>query len=224
MAEKAQHSIKTPEVKRENSASKTRAMDYSQSMSSPVGQILSLQRTIGNQAVQRLIKSGTLQAKLRIGQPGDMYEQEADRVADAVMRMPEPGVQRQVEPEEEEEEMLKAKPLAEEITPLVQKQVGPEEEEEEELQAKATSGHISEANPNLESDIQSLKGGGQPLSENDRAFFEPRFGGDFSQVQVHADTRAVIARAFTVEQDVVFGAGKYAPETILGRDFPNIKK
>ena len=89
MAEKVQHSIKTPEVKRENSASKTRAMDYSQSMSSPVGQILSLQRTIGNQAVQRLIKSGALQTKLKIGQPGDKYEQEADRVADAVMRMPE---------------------------------------------------------------------------------------------------------------------------------------
>jgi hypothetical protein len=75
--------------------------------------------------------------------------------------MPEPGVQRQVEPEEEEtlqskpladkitplvqvqrkgepeeeEEMLQAKPLAEEITPLVQRHVEPEEEEEE-LQAK----------------------------------------------------------------------------------------
>jgi hypothetical protein len=31
-----------------------------------------------------------LQAKFKIGQPGDIYEQEADRVADAVMRMPEP--------------------------------------------------------------------------------------------------------------------------------------
>jgi hypothetical protein len=47
--------------------------------------------------VQRLIKSRTLQAKLKIGQPGDKYEQEADRVADALMQMPEPGVQRQVE-------------------------------------------------------------------------------------------------------------------------------
>jgi hypothetical protein len=59
-------------------------------MSSPIEHVLFLQRTIGNQAVQRLIKSGTLQAKLRIGQPEDVYEQEADRVADAVMRMPEP--------------------------------------------------------------------------------------------------------------------------------------
>jgi len=47
---------------------------------------------------------GMIQAKLKINEPGDIYEQEADRVADAVMRMPEPGVQRDVEPEEEEEE------------------------------------------------------------------------------------------------------------------------
>ncbi len=32
-----------------------------------------------------------------------MYEQDADRVADTVMRMPEPGVQRQEETEEKEE-------------------------------------------------------------------------------------------------------------------------
>jgi hypothetical protein len=231
---------KTPIVKRSNSSLQIQRKKPSQPLKSPADRILFLQRTIGNQAVQRLIKSGTLQAKLRIGQPGDKYEQEADRVADEVMRMPEPGVQRQVEPEEEEEEtlqskplasqitplvqvqrqeepeeeeeMLQAKPLAEEITPLVQRQVEPEEEEEE-LQAKATSGHISEVNSNLESDIQSFKGGGQPLSENDRAFFEPRFGHDFSQVRVHTDTRAseaaraVNAWAYTVGQDVMFGAG-----------------
>jgi hypothetical protein len=46
---------------------------------------LFLQRTIGNQSVQKLIKSGTLKTKLRIGQPGDIYEQEADRVAEQVM-------------------------------------------------------------------------------------------------------------------------------------------
>ena len=70
------------------------------------------------------MRSGALQAKLRIGPPGDVYEQEADRVADAVMRMPEPGVQRQVEPEEEEEEeeeeRLQFEPLSHQITPLVQ--------------------------------------------------------------------------------------------------------
>jgi len=212
---------KTSNLKRSNSSLQIQRKKPSQPLKSPADRILFLQRTIGNQAVQRLIKSGTLQAKLKIGQPGDKYEQEADRVADAVMRMPEPGVQRQEEPEEEEE-TLQAKPLAEEITPLVQRQVEPEEEEEE-LQAKATSGHISEVNSNLESDIQSFKGGGQPLSENDRTFFEPRFGRNFSQVRVHtgkgaAETaKSINARAFTVGRNIAFGAGEYSQETTLGR-------
>ncbi|MCP5047037.1 MAG: hypothetical protein GY940_07680, partial [bacterium] len=56
---------------------------------SPVGHMLYLQRTIGNPVVQRLIKSGTIQAKLKIGQPNDAYEMEADRLADQVMHMTE---------------------------------------------------------------------------------------------------------------------------------------
>lgn len=47
------------------------------------------------------------------------------------MRMPEPQVKRHVEPEEEEEETLQTKPLANQITPLVQRQPEPVEEEEE---------------------------------------------------------------------------------------------
>ena len=36
-----------------------------------------------------------IQTKLKISQPGNKYEQEADRMADQVLRMPEPIVQRQ---------------------------------------------------------------------------------------------------------------------------------
>jgi len=86
--------------------------------------------------IRQVLRSPQVQAKLAIGQPNDKYEQEADRVADEVMRMPEPEVQRQVEPEEEEEETLQAKPLAEQITPLVQRQMEEAEEEEEPIQAK----------------------------------------------------------------------------------------
>lgn len=56
--------------------------------------VLQLQQTIGNQAVQRLLRAGKLQAKLAISQPDDAYEQEAERVAEQVMRMPEPTLQR----------------------------------------------------------------------------------------------------------------------------------
>ena len=44
-------------------------------------------------AVRQILRAPSLQTKLAIGAPDDIYEQEADRVADEVMRMPEPQVQ-----------------------------------------------------------------------------------------------------------------------------------
>ena len=51
-----------------------------------------LQQTHGNQYVQRAVAG--IRAKLKVGQPGDIYEQEADRVAEQVLRMH--GLQEQV--------------------------------------------------------------------------------------------------------------------------------
>jgi hypothetical protein len=81
-----------------NVTRKAQQPDSSQSTRSPVDHISFLQKTIGNQAVRRFFESAAIQAKLRIGQPGDKYEQEADRVAEQVMRMPGPCLQCQVEP------------------------------------------------------------------------------------------------------------------------------
>ena len=64
--------------------------------------ILNLQRSIGNRAVGRWIH-----AKLTVIEPDNALEREADRTADTVLRMPEPGLNRQ--PLEEEEELLQAK-------------------------------------------------------------------------------------------------------------------
>jgi hypothetical protein len=68
------------------------------------------------------------QAKLKMSEPGDQYEQEADHIADQVMRMPEPSIQRQMELEEEEEEMVQRQAIAKQMTPLVQRQGLPEME------------------------------------------------------------------------------------------------
>ena len=157
-----------------------------------------------------------IQAKLRIGQPNDKYEQEADRVADKVLRMPEPQVQRQVEPEEEEqEETLQPKPLVSQITPLVQVQRQEEpEEEEEELQAKplaekittlvqrqveeeepimtkGISGSTHQIRNDLHMRLNLSRGEGQTLSEAERSFMESRFGVDFSGVRIHTDSTAI---------------------------------
>jgi peptidoglycan/xylan/chitin deacetylase (PgdA/CDA1 family) len=67
-----------------------------------------------------------------------------------------------------------------------------------------------------------LRSPGQSLDAAIRAFFEPRFGHDFSQVRVHTDARAeesaraVNALAYTVGRDVVFGKGQYAHGRMAG--------
>ena len=226
MSERVKVTSKTPESKRDNSVSQTRKIDFSQSTTSPIDHILFLQRTIGNQVVQRLFKSGVIQAKLKIGQPGDIYEQEADRVAEQVMRMPEPSLQRQAEEEEEEQELIQTNPLAEQITSLVQRQVEEEEKEEEEeiLQTKENPGQTPEVTPDLESRIQTLKGGGQSLPESVRALFEPSFGQDFSHVRIHNNPKAaemahmLNAKAFTLGHNIVFGSGEYAIGTVVGKN------
>jgi hypothetical protein len=226
MGERIKVTAKKPLSTKENSASHKRRTSF-RSQSSHVDRILFLQRTVGNQAVQRLIKSGALQTKLRIGQPGDIYEQEADRVAEQVMRMPEPQIVSSGTPYLHsiqrtcigcEDEVLSRQPIEEEKEDELRRQ--PIEEEEEEIQAKATSGGISEVSPDIESHIQNMRGGGQPLPKSERTFFEQRFGRDFGQVRVHTDAkaaRAVNARAFTVGRDVVFGAGHYASGTSEGQ-------
>ncbi len=184
--------------------------NLSQAKDSTAAQMHHLQQTLGNQAVRRLINSGTLQAKLTIGQPNDKYEQEADRVADRVMSMPEPKqslVQRQASPEEEED---------------VQRQPG-EEVEDETIQRKGATPQSQTVSPTIESRIQSFKGGGQPLSKSTREYFEPRFNQDFSRVRIHEGSQAaetaksINAKAFTTGKDVVFGAGQYSPGTSTGK-------
>lgn len=72
--------------------------------------LLQLQRTRSIQAVQHSLKSDTFQAKLRISHPNDIYKQEADQIAEQVMRMPDPVLQGKCPKcDEDEEKILKAK-------------------------------------------------------------------------------------------------------------------
>lgn len=44
-----------------------------------------LPQTVGNLAMQRLLHTGVIQAKLRVSHPGDAAEQEADHIAEQVV-------------------------------------------------------------------------------------------------------------------------------------------
>jgi uncharacterized protein DUF4157 len=85
--------------------------------------------------------------------------------------------------------------------------------------AAVNSSSVPEAPPIVH---ETLRSPGRPLDSQTRAFMEPRFGRDFSDVRVHTDTKAaasaqaVNALAYTVGRDVVFAAGQYAPRTQVG--------
>lgn len=136
-----------------------------------------------------------LQTKLRINEPGDECEQEADRVAGQVMRMSDSPMDRNPSPPS--------------TIPLVQRRVSGSG-----LAGAGTA-------PQMLHDV--LNSPGQPLDAATRAFFEARFDHDFGAVRVHADRDAaasaplVQARAYTVGTDLVFGDGGYVPGTAGGR-------
>jgi hypothetical protein len=92
------------------------------------------------------------------------------------------------------------------------------------LQRKARNSELGTRN---DSDVlpivhEVLRSPGRPLDAETRAFMEPRFGHDFSQVQVHTDAKAaesaeaVNALAYTVGRDVVFGKDQYSPGSPAG--------
>jgi len=104
--------------------------------------VLALQRTAGNQAVQRLLAQHQVQAKLTVGPAHDSYEQEADQVAAQVMSKPDAPAASQAQRAPEEEEEIQAKRLV---------QRAPEEEEE--IQAK----RLVQRAPEEEEEVQTKR-------------------------------------------------------------------
>jgi hypothetical protein len=89
-----------------------------------------------------------------------------------------------------------------------------------ELQRKANRPSELDEVPPIVYDV--LRSPGYPLDAKTRAFMEPQFGHDFSQVRVHTDSWAsrsaamIDALAYTVGSDVVFADGQYHPSTDSG--------
>jgi len=168
-----------------------------------------------------------IQRQLTIGEPGDKYEQEADRVASQVVeQINSPAAAQSTQGEsvhrmEEKPEELQRQP---EITPLQREEV-----EKEELQAKSIlQGReaiaVGEASTDLETAINSARGGGQPLDAGLQRSMGQAMGADFSGVRVHTDAQSdqlnqsIQAKAFTTGQDVFFRQGAYDPGSHGGQE------
>jgi hypothetical protein len=146
----------------------------------------------------------SIQTKLTVSGPDNQYEEEADQVADQVMRMAAPPLPPADQNEETKSGVQRA---ALGLAPQVQ----------------ASADGTPAVTPELESSIHRLKGSGHPLSATDRTFFEDRMGVDLRDVRVHTGPDAVqtsrdlSARAYTVGSDIAFNEGAYQPGSSDGR-------
>ena len=228
-------------------ASNLKQIKGNQSVITRVAAPYAMHRMLGNHGVQRFV-----QAKLKIGQANDKYEQEADRVADHVMRSEGNAFGAAVERGfsnisrsknviqrkcaacaagnglcakcAEREIVIQRKPISETLSSIVQRETEkPEDDDENILRAKTSSGHTLNSSASSEAQIYVANVDGQPLPTFTRAFFESRFGWDFSSVRVHTDrdahrsARGLNARAFTLGNNIVFGSGQYAPHSYTGK-------
>ncbi len=158
-----------------------------------------------------------IQAKLTIGAPGDKYEQEADTIAETVMKMPAISAPAPVENPTPQSSVAQAKPISAAIfaqakpisaaitpvEPVIQMQPQPSESLSEEagenkkgfiqrrIKVQAAADGSLHAPNSLETQISQSKNSGSPLAPQIRAYMEPRFGADFSSVRVHTDSQAV---------------------------------
>jgi Domain of unknown function (DUF4157) len=143
-----------------------------------------------------------IQTRLAVNQPGDAYEQEADRIADQVMRLSGS----MLEPPDPRGAPARQQRASQTRTP----------------REVAEAGNIA-PKPAPPSVDEVLRAPGHSLDTQTRDFMEQRFGYDFSKVRIHTDAvaaqsaREVNANAYTVGHHVVFGARQFAPATHQGR-------
>ncbi|MCB1985629.1 MAG: DUF4157 domain-containing protein [Burkholderiales bacterium] len=152
--------------------------------------------------------SRNIQTKLKIGQPGDRYEQEADRVAEQVVSGSMAGA------------AVAGAPAIRPAngTQSIQRMC---EECEEELQLKPKMNETGSTvgTGTIQAPPSSA---GRKLPVEQRGFFESRMGHGFEDVRIHTDDHAarsaetIHARAFTLGRDIVFNKGQYRPGTLEG--------
>jgi len=147
-----------------------------------------------------------IQTKLTVNTPGDQYEQEADAMADKVMRMKSPFL-----------------PPTRSDGFHIQRKCAACEEEDKHVHRKENTATETQGNDELSNYVGSLGSSGQALPESSRQFFEPRFGQDFSNVRVHTDTvaaksaQSINALAYTTGNNIVFNKGQYTPGSESGQ-------
>jgi hypothetical protein len=152
---------------------------------------------------------------LKVSQPHDAAELEADAIADKVMRMPDQGSIRPIP------NPNRAAPMQSAASPLTHRKSSSDENETIRPKPLSSNGSVHFQSP--EHVRSAISSGGRPLDRQTRRFFEPKLGYDLSHVRIHTDATAsqsagaIDAKAFTLGKNIVFGNGEYKPESESGK-------
>lgn len=158
-----------------------------------------------------------VQSKLRIGEPGDEYEQEADRIANQAMHSGNAHLSSDMGGASLVQRQCAACADGGALCPQCAGN------REEHIMLAPRSAYADDTAKSSASTPHGYHGGGFPLPRAERSFFESSFGHDFSNVRIHADAKAsataetLRARAFTHGQNIYFGHGQYQPRSHEGR-------
>ena len=174
-----------------------------------------LPHKIGNQALQRLIRSGTIRPKLKVSLPNDVYEKEADRVAEQIMETPISNSTSTAMYSKDDKISRKC----------VACEMEEKEEEDDNKKVKLSIGRKSLSNSNnleatdeITNQINKVRSSeGSSLDNATRDFLEPKLGYDLSDVRIHTgemgarSAASLNSLAYTIGNDVIFGEGQYGP-------------
>ncbi|MEO5889866.1 MAG: DUF4157 domain-containing protein [Ferruginibacter sp.] len=172
--------------------------------------------------------AGPAEEEKKIQKTGDKKEEEKGLRADK--KEQEKKLQRQPEMKEEEkvmrsdsneeEKKLQRQPEKKEEEKVMRTE---EKKEEEKNIARKDSGAATNGVAATGAYINSLGGKGNALPKEAQHFFGKKMGYDFSNVKIHTGTEAeqsaknVNAKAYAIENDIVFNKGQYNPSSAEGK-------
>lgn len=190
-----------------------------------------LQRTHGNQTVQRMLRRQPMEEEELMAKRMDAVQRQDWDEEELQAKRFDGLIQAQLtvgpvdDPYEKEADQVASQVM--QMPETAQRQ----EMEEEELlmtkplvQRSIADGGSFALPEDAERRLNSSRGQGESLPDDIRTFMEPRFGSDFSNVKIHTGGAAVQlsqdmqARAFTHGTNIYFNRGQYKPETEAGKE------
>lgn len=173
-------------------------------------------RILGNQSQSanpyNLVK---LQTKLVVGRSNDVFEKEANSVADSF-------ISNQISNQISNVEVNNTSKVTTNSEHTIQRMCA-ECEEEKLLQRESNNSEVASINQGTADQIEKIQNGGQRIPNNIRRPYEDHFGRDFTHVKIHTDNSAqqvnhsINARAYTLGSHIVFGTNQFQPQSKQGQ-------